>query len=51
MCLTGPADRQQLDDNLSAIEAGPLTADEETWVWAYGAQVKRKTPLSSLPLG
>ena len=49
VCLTGPASRDQLDANLRAIEQGPLTAEEDRWIRDYGAAVKRKTPVSSLP--
>ena len=49
-CLTAPADRAQLEDNLSALEAGPLPPEEEAWIRAYGAAVKAKTPLRSMPL-
>jgi aryl-alcohol dehydrogenase-like predicted oxidoreductase len=46
VALTGPKDRAQLDENLDALEAGPLSAEEEAWVREYGRQVKarRKIP-------
>ncbi len=50
VCLTGPANRAQLDDNLAALAAGPLSAEEEQRVRDYGRAVKKKTPLSSMPL-
>lgn len=40
--LTGPADRKQLDDNLDALEAGPLSTDEDVWIRDYGRKLKRK---------
>ncbi|MFH1572129.1 MAG: hypothetical protein ABIL09_29335, partial [Gemmatimonadota bacterium] len=39
---TGPQDRAQLDENLTALEAGPLSPAEEAWVRDYGRQVKAK---------
>ncbi len=39
---TAPADRQQLDENLNALEDGPLTPEEEDWVREYGRQVKAR---------
>jgi aryl-alcohol dehydrogenase-like predicted oxidoreductase len=38
--LTGPADRRQLDENLDAIEKGPLSEEEYAWIRAYGRLVK-----------
>ena len=43
--LTGPKTREQLDQNLGALEAGPLSADEESWVREYGRKVKAKKRL------
>ena len=37
--LTGPASTQQLDENLAAIERGPLTAEEDTWMRDFGKVV------------
>jgi aryl-alcohol dehydrogenase-like predicted oxidoreductase len=37
--LTGPASAAQLDENLAAIERGPLTPDEDAWMRAFGAAV------------
>ncbi len=42
VALTGPKDRAQLDENLDALEAGPLSADEEAWVREYGRQVRAR---------
>lgn len=39
---TAPATRQELDENLAAVEAGPLSPQEEAWVREYGRQVKAK---------
>lgn len=39
VCLTGPASTQQLDDNLAAIEKGPLTPEEDTWMREFGRAV------------
>jgi aryl-alcohol dehydrogenase-like predicted oxidoreductase len=43
--LTGPKNRHQLDENLAALEAGPLDQDEEAWVRGYGRQVKARKRL------
>jgi len=40
--LTGPNDRAQLDANLDALEAGPLTGEEDAWVREYGRAVRAK---------
>lgn len=40
--LTGPQNKAQLDDNLRALEQGPLSANEMQWVRSYGEQVKAK---------
>ncbi len=50
VCLTGPASRQQLEENLDALDAGPLSAEEEADVRAYGLAVREKTPFTSMPL-
>ncbi len=34
--LNGPATEQQLDENLAAVEKGPLSADEMTWMRDLG---------------
>lgn len=38
--LSAPADRAQLAQNLSAMSRGPLTAEEERWMRAFGAAVR-----------
>lgn len=45
LTLTGPKDRAQLDQNLSALQQGPLSEEEEAWVREYGRQVKRRKKL------
>ena len=45
LVLTGPKTREQLDENLQALEEGPLSADELAWVRQYGALVKQKKRL------
>jgi aryl-alcohol dehydrogenase-like predicted oxidoreductase len=42
VALSGPRDRSQLDENLDALEAGPLSPDEEAWVREYGRRVKAR---------
>lgn len=39
VCLTGPASAAQLDENLAAIERGPLQPDEDAWIREFGAAV------------
>lgn len=36
LALTGPANRAQMEENLAALEKGPLSPDEETWMRAFG---------------
>ena len=43
--LTGPRNRPQLDENLAALDAGPLSPDEEAWVRDYGRKVKARKRL------
>lgn len=40
--LTAPKTREQLDQNLAALAAGPLSSEEEAWVRDYGRQVKAR---------
>jgi len=42
VALTGPANREQLDENLTVLEQGPLSADEDAWVRDYGKLVRAK---------
>jgi aryl-alcohol dehydrogenase-like predicted oxidoreductase len=37
--LTGPRTAAELDDNLAAVEAGPLSSDELAWMRRFGAAV------------
>ncbi len=34
--LTGPANQQQLDDNLASLERGPLSSEEDGWMREFG---------------
>jgi aryl-alcohol dehydrogenase-like predicted oxidoreductase len=34
--LTGPSNKQQLDDNLAALEKGPLSDDDMRWMREFG---------------
>lgn len=45
VALTGPGTRAQLDENLAAVEDGPLSPEEDEWVRAYGRLVKQKKRL------
>lgn len=47
--LTGPKTRAQLDDNIAALEAGPLSAEELRWIRDYGRGVKSLKKLPYLP--
>ena len=40
--LTGPKNHVQLDQNLDALDRGPLPTEEEAWVREYGKKVKVK---------
>ncbi len=42
LAMTGPANREQLDQNLDALDDGPLSPDEEAWIREYGRQVKAR---------
>ena len=46
--LTGPQNREQLRQNLDAIQQGPLEPDEMNWVRQYGRLVKSKKRLDYL---
>jgi aryl-alcohol dehydrogenase-like predicted oxidoreductase len=37
--LTGPASAAQLDENLAALDRGPLTAEEDAWMRDFGKTV------------
>jgi len=39
LVLCGPASTAQLDENLAALERGPLTAEEDTWLRNFGQVV------------
>jgi aryl-alcohol dehydrogenase-like predicted oxidoreductase len=39
LAWTGPANRAQLEENLNALEKGPLTDEEQKWMRAYGKAV------------
>jgi predicted aldo/keto reductase-like oxidoreductase len=39
LALTGPKTRAELEENLDALARGPLTADEQKWMRAYGHAV------------
>lgn len=40
--LTGPANRAQLDENLQALEAGPLPPEQDAWIREYGRHVRAR---------
>jgi aryl-alcohol dehydrogenase-like predicted oxidoreductase len=39
LALTGPASRAELEENLRALEKGPLSEDEASWMRAFGRAV------------
>jgi aryl-alcohol dehydrogenase-like predicted oxidoreductase len=39
VCLTGPASTTQLDENLAALDKGPLSPEELAWMREFGAVV------------
>ena len=39
VCLTGPASMKQLDENLAALDKGPLTDAETKWMREFGSAV------------
>ncbi len=39
VCLTGPASTAQLDENLAALDRGPLSPEEAAWMRDFGAAV------------
>ena len=43
--LTGPQNREQLQQNLAAIQEGPLAPDEMHWIRQYGQLVKSRKRL------
>ncbi len=47
MVLSGPGDREQLDEALLALERGPLSADELAWMRRVGQAVRSAAPLKS----
>ena len=47
LALTGPADVKQLEENVKALEAGPLDAQEMSWMREFGAQVHAQGGLVS----
>jgi len=51
VALTGPATRAQLEENLAAIERGPLTAEEDAWMREFGTVVHDRTRGQRLPAG
>ena len=42
LVTSGPANRAQLDENLAALEDGPLAEDEAGWIREYGRHVKAR---------
>lgn len=45
VCLTGPQNREQLEQNMAALAKGPLPDDQMEWVRLYGREIKSKRKL------
>lgn len=43
VCLTGPRDDRQMEENLAALARGPMSAEEIAWMRAVGDAVHRRT--------
>ena len=43
LCLAGPADREQLDQAMAALDRGPLDEDELAWMRRVGKVVRDRT--------
>ena len=44
VCMTGPADLEQMKEALAALDRGPLSPDELEWMIKVGDHVHRKNP-------
>ena len=42
VCMTGPANSQQMDEALEALRLGPMTESELAWMRRVGAAVRGK---------
>jgi hypothetical protein len=40
LCLTGPANRAEMDEALKALERGPMNDDELAWMRRAGKAVR-----------
>lgn len=49
LVLTGPASQAQLDENLAALQKGPLTPEEMTWMRELGQRVHSKNSMPFAP--
>ncbi len=47
VALTGPKTFAQLEENLNALDKGPLSAEEEKWMRAFGAKVHGGSQLAA----
>lgn len=48
LVLTGPGNRQQLEENFASLHRGPLPPEESEWVRRYGQMVRAKKRLDYL---
>ena len=49
LMLTGPKTRNQLKENLAALNDGPLSDEEMAWIRDYGCLVKAAKKFDYLP--
>ena len=49
VCLSAPQTKEQLDQTLATLDAGPLDAEETAWMKRVGAAVKVKAGKSVVP--
>lgn len=49
LVLTGPKNREQLKENLAALNQGPLNDEEMSWVREYGKKVKAAKKFDYIP--
>lgn len=50
-CISGPADRSQLDEAMCALDRGPMSDEEQAWMRRVGAYVKagaKKRPMERI---
>ncbi|MDH5675637.1 MAG: aldo/keto reductase [Myxococcales bacterium] len=51
ICLSGPADRSELDEALRALTRGPLDVEELAWMRRVGLEVRKQARANSRAVG